>query len=298
MVILKMTLWIYEKLIEPQDETVEKSLNREKNPSIAWLAKLAYPKTPKEYLLTMAETLLTRSGQITPPFDPRRAIPQSIKRIETVELSRDGMLVPVEGGFIIKLNSQKPLVRQRFVCAHEIGHTYFYDVSGVRPWRPIQSVSSYWAEENLCYQFAEEMLMPKREITRVGGTFLPTIDRFLRTKRIFDVSNEALCRRIARLNLWRCILILLTPNLDPIIMKKKMIVCKNHNYDNYSINWDKIHSLSRKHDTNSDLNNVISSVLSGHELFQRGGKRDQWRVETANISLSPSPKTLVILSPL
>ena len=155
------------------------------DPAIAWLATLAGRQSPKDYLIGQASSLLIKSGQIRPPYDPRKAVPPSVKRIDMAILSRDGMLIPVDGGFIIKLNSQRPLVRQRFACAHEIGHTFFYDLSGSRPWRPSQPVSAYWAEEDLCYQFAEEMLMPRCEIEKMAGSLSPSMDNFLQVRSTF-----------------------------------------------------------------------------------------------------------------
>ena len=68
------------------------------DPAIAWLATLAGRQSPKDYLIGQASSLLIKSGQVRPPYDPRKALPPSVKRVEVAKLSRDGMLVPVEGG--------------------------------------------------------------------------------------------------------------------------------------------------------------------------------------------------------
>jgi len=268
------------------------------NPAIAWLAKLSAPLSPKEYLLSQAATLLLKSNQVKPPYDPRKTLPSSVLRIETIPLSRDGMLIPINGGFIIKLNSQKHPIRQRFVCAHEIAHTFFYDVSGPRPWRPTQSLSSYWAEEDLCYQFAEEMLMPNHEITRIANELSPAINNFLRIRDIFGVSNESLSRRLARLDLWRCIFILLTSDSDPAILKRKTVVCKHRDYKEFSLNWYTLLSLrSLFHTAIAEPVAVKTSTLSGHDLFRRGGQRDKWRVEFLVSTNSITQTSLIIITP-
>jgi Zn-dependent peptidase ImmA (M78 family) len=268
------------------------------NPAIKWLAKLSSPLSPKDYLFSQAKTLLLKSGQVKPPFDPRKALPTSVLRIETVPLSRGGLLIPVDGGFVIKLNSRSHLVRQKFVCAHEIAHTFFYDNSGPRPWRPTQSLSPYWVEEDLCYQFAEEMLMPSHEITSIARTLSPSVNSFLKVRSTFDVSNEALARRIARLNLWHCIFILLASESNLAELKKKTKVRKPHDYNYFSFNWDTLFSLSSElRAATTDPPCVKTWVLNGSDLFRRGGQHDQWRVESIS-STSPVTKTsLIIIMP-
>jgi len=268
------------------------------NPAMKWLAKLSSPLSPRDYLFSQAKTLLLKSDQVKPPFDPRKALPTSVLRIETVPLSRGGMLIPVEGGFVIKLNSRSHLVRQKFVCAHEIAHTFFYDNSGPRPWRPTQSLSSYWAEEDLCYQFAEEMLMPSHEITSIARTLSPSVSNFLKLRSTFDVSNEALARRIARLNLWRCIIILLASESNPVALRKKTVVCKHREYDNFSLNWDSLLSLSSEFRVaNADPTIVKTLVISGRDLFRRGGRRDQWRIESISSTSHVTKTSLIMIMP-
>lgn len=267
------------------------------DPAIVWLATLAAPQSPKEYLLAQPSTLLIKSGQVKPPFDPRKALPPSVKRVDVAKLSRDGMLVPVEGGFIIKLNSQRPLVRQRFACAHEIGHTFFYDLSGPRPWRPSQSVSSYWAEEDLCYQFAEEMLMPSLQIKRVAGGLSPAMDNFLQVRDTFGVSNEALCRKIARLNLWRCIFVILSSDAKTSALKRKT-VRKHDYYENFSFDWDRLLSPdSLAYTALMDPGVVKRSTISGRELFRRGGQREQWCIESIGFGNSVSERVVIMIMP-
>jgi len=141
-------------------------MHRKTDPAIEWLSQLVAPLSPEEFLSKQAASLLAKSGQSEPPFNPQKALPPTVKRVEFAKLSRDGMLIPVQGGFIIKINSLKPLVRQNFTCAHEIGHTFFYDVTGERPWRPYKSMSTYWGEEGLCHAFARELLMPTEFVER------------------------------------------------------------------------------------------------------------------------------------
>lgn len=255
-------------------------MSKRVDPAVAWLSSLALPFSPREFLLRQATELLSENGQATPPFDPRRAIPRSVKRVEITRLSRDGMLIPVDGGFVLKLNSQRPPVRQRFACAHEIGHTFFYDLSGPRPWRPNESMSSYWAEEDLCYQFAEEMLMPAAHMTRLGGAMSPSLASFQELLMTFRVSAEALARRIRRLRLWRCVLVVMVPAGTPMSSPKRKVVYKSIDYKSCTINWD---ALLREAPTLGDIaagpDGVVKSTLTVSDMFRSVKKDSQWTIE-------------------
>lgn len=266
------------------------------DPAVAWLSSLVAPLSPKEFLLQQATKLLSESGQGKPPFDPQKAIPSSVKRVEVTKLSRDGMLIPVAGGFILKLNSQRPLVRRNFACAHEIGHTFFYDLSGQRPWRPYESMSSYWAEEDLCYQFAEEMLMPSSEITRIGGRIPPSLANFQKLLTTFQVSVEALARRIRRLSLWQCILIVMATSEGKENLLRRKVIYKHTDYKSRIINWDALLPVAET------LDNIVANpaaprkaTLSASQMFRNVKKDSQWSIEYCGFRGATS-KTVVCIA--
>jgi len=250
------------------------------DPAVAWLSSLVAPLSPKEFLFQQAAKLLSESGQAKPPFDPKKAIPSSVKRIEITRLSRDGMLIPIEGGFILKLNSQRPLVRQNFACAHEIGHTFFYDLSGPRPWRPYESMSSYWAEEDLCYQFAEEMLLPSSELTRIGGKMPPSLASFQGLLTTFQVSVEALARRIRRLSLWQCILIVMVSSEGKRNLLERKVIYKYIDYKSCIINWDALlPDVLTLDELTANPRVPKKSSLSASHMFRNIKKDSQWSIE-------------------
>ena len=266
------------------------------DPAVAWLSSLVAPLSPKEFLLQQAAKLLSESGQNKPPFDPKRAIPPSVKRVEITRLSRDGMLIPVEGGFILKLNSQKPLVRQNFACAHEIGHTFFYDLSGPRPWRPYESMSSYWAEEDLCYQFAEEMLMPSSEITRIGDKMPPSLASFQSLLTTFQVSVEALARRIKRLSLWQCILIVMVASEGKKNLLGRRVIYKYLDYKSCIINWDALlPEVWTLDELTANPRVPKKSTLSASHMFRNVKKDSQWSIEYRGFR-GATVKTLVCIA--
>jgi len=319
---------------------------RKNNPAVQWLSILVSPLSPTDFLLQQASELLARSGQFEPPFDPERAAPQSVKRIEKVSISRDGMLVPTEGGFIIKVNSERPPVRQRFACAHEIGHTFFFDLSGPRPWRPYHSCSSYWAEDDLCYQFAEEMLMPKvilekakemgKTQNKVGGLSAPesvlhtiaqcietpSISSFRGLLRTFHVSSEALTKRIQRLQLWECIIVVLAASLGEhannlsgstssqsdglqsievrkFPLRKMPFVYKHERYKNIHIRWDSLLAGN----SSPYIALACPERTSGSEIkvgkSPHVTKRDKcWWAESRRFGSKDAPKVVSIITPI
>jgi Zn-dependent peptidase ImmA (M78 family) len=268
------------------------------DPAIKWLAQLVAPLSPEEFLSKQAASLLAKSGQSKPPFNPQKALPPTVKCVELVKLSRDGMLIPVQGGFIIKINSLKPLVRQNFTCAHEIGHTFFYDVTGERPWRPYKSMSTYWGEEGLCYEFAEEMLMPRLIMEKTINSLPPSVTSLQELLKTFQVSTEAMLRRISRLNLWPCIFTILEEDKENPKALRRKLVSKNRRYRYYNINWDML--LSEKSSPYTALKNPGSlerSTISCSELFRRGKKDGQCSIESFRLSGASYPAVICIIVP-
>ena len=72
----------------------------------------------------------------------------------------EAVLVPELEGFILRLPAGRPRVRYRTSIAHEIGHTFFYDLSTSPPirllaWGPSGVLSQ--KEEDICKAFAREL---------------------------------------------------------------------------------------------------------------------------------------------
>ena len=79
------------------------------------------------------------------------------------DINCDALLIPIVGGFKIKLKNEDKFhstYRTRFSCAHEMAHTFFYEIEdGGVPFRAVPGGSKY--EEKLCDIAAAELLMPK-----------------------------------------------------------------------------------------------------------------------------------------
>ena len=112
-----------------------------------------------------------------------------------------------EASFSIHLNSTKPLRRQRFTLAHEIGHLFLhmgYIIDGKR-WESAdefsedirkRTICNYSDEEYEANEFAAAFLMPKKEFTTISNKFLNL--GFYEIEKIagyFDVSIKAASNR-------------------------------------------------------------------------------------------------------
>lgn len=118
--------------------------------------------------------------------------------IETVSggIFRDGDVVT------IVLNETEPRVRQRFTCAHELGH-YLKRVSEGRDdvdftdRRTYASGTGSDPEEMFANEFAGALLMPERELRAAHASGASVLGM----ARIFDVSAAAMTMRLRNLGL-------------------------------------------------------------------------------------------------
>jgi hypothetical protein len=113
----------------------------------------------------------------------------------------EAILVPVPEGFVIRLPSGLLEARYRFSIAHEIGHTFFYDLTMSPPvrlieWKPSGMLSQ--KEEDICKAFARDLLLPSglvdAELEVISS--LSKLDLLLHLARRFIVSAECAVIRL------------------------------------------------------------------------------------------------------
>lgn len=158
----------------------------------------------KKNLFNNVEKLVSKL-QNKPPINPENlAKERKVIKIEKEDIDTDGMLIPIKGGFIMKINNRLPLVRQRFACAHEIAHTYFFDLEKDPPVKPYtRSKTRYWIEEGICYEIGRRILLPDFLIKKwIENSKPPYIDEFTDMMNVFVVSGELLAHRIQDFNVW------------------------------------------------------------------------------------------------
>lgn len=151
-----------------------------------------------------AETILADTWDGSLPVDPVR-----IARKLGIDVITAGLASNVAGALIkelgqdpsIVLNAQDHNNRQRFTCAHEIGHFVRHEKRGDNyeyiDYRNIFSTTGQSDEERFANAFAACLLMPEELVRRFHHDGLSEIQMALR----FDVSRDAMGFRIANLGL-------------------------------------------------------------------------------------------------
>jgi Zn-dependent peptidase ImmA (M78 family) len=126
-----------------------------------------------------------------------------------------GMLIPVDGGWVIVVNRDESPVRQRFTLAHELGHLVLRHYTAPHAdrryrvrFRDKESAKGSVFEEIEANQFAAALLMPQDLLTakllEVGFEYHPDDEESSQLKEVarhFRVSTQALSIRLSALQL-------------------------------------------------------------------------------------------------
>lgn len=168
---------------------------------------------PVDAILRHAQLLVIESGISEPPFDPRMyAELRNVVSIVERDLGVDGRLLPLGTEFMIELRRDRARERKNFTCAHELGHTFFYESVPRIKYRQSRSSSPRFdqEEEKLCNIAAAELLMPTEVFRKVANDFSPSVSSLLRIAGIFVASLTATAIRVCSLTRWNATFILWT----------------------------------------------------------------------------------------
>lgn len=166
-----------------------------------------------EFATLRAQRLLKKSGIARPPFLPERLAPlQGIKRIIKEDLGDlSGLLLPLDGGFEMKINATHSPRRQNFSCAHEIAHTFFFEEEGRVLIEKLagedgKKTAKNW-EEYLCDIAASELLMPLQIFSGYASQYNFGIHSLIPLSRIFNTSISPTVLRLCDVNPKRCFVV-------------------------------------------------------------------------------------------
>ncbi len=128
-----------------------------------------------------------------------------IEKRLSCDIGCDGYIEPMgvnfADGFRLVLNEASPAVRQRFTIAHEICHTFFYEIVPDLKFKP-HATDSF--EEALCNHGAAVLLMPAEDVrahVSIRDVSLATLEEL---SQRYSVSIEAAFLRVRGLRLWNC----------------------------------------------------------------------------------------------
>ncbi|MCG2777905.1 MAG: ImmA/IrrE family metallo-endopeptidase [Desulfobacterales bacterium] len=171
--------------------------------------------SPERWTSLEAKKLLHASKQDSLPIDvnaifPYRRIEPSITFDRNLKYS--ARLITTNHGFQIivneRLNESSMQGVLRFTIAHEIGHTYFYDLEETPPSRYPWLSSLDKSEEMICDLFASALLIPDNMITsryQKENLFLHNLQKL---SGDFQVSYSAMAMKIIfHLSIWDGILL-------------------------------------------------------------------------------------------
>ncbi|MDO8716357.1 MAG: ImmA/IrrE family metallo-endopeptidase [Dehalococcoidales bacterium] len=173
---------------------------------------------------SLASQGMTEKGNAQPPFLLENlARIKGVSKIEEADLSdTSAILMRCQEGYIIKVNKNHHPVRQRFSCAHEIGHLLFDDlrlegfVSNVehRTSNPhIQTRPRDNVKERLCDIAATELLMPESVFRKYLANVGVSVNSVERLAHTFGVSIPSSAIRITEVSLEGCLALLWQPRL-------------------------------------------------------------------------------------
>ena len=180
-----------------------------KNQIDEWLLSKVDTENQKAPILQLAERVLTNYekeiGNFNPPInlnDLGECLDIKVKKILlSKNINCDALLIPMEGGFKIELKNEDKLhnnYRTRYSCAHEMAHTFFYEIEdGGVPFRAVPGGSEY--EEKLCDMAAAELLMPKevleKQSNKLGNRYSSPTALF-KLKETFKTSLHSITIRV------------------------------------------------------------------------------------------------------
>jgi hypothetical protein len=163
----------------------------------------------------LASDLLQIAGQYEPPVNlfslfPHRRI---LKAVPSKKLGTEGLLrVDREGFAIIYRPCHR--VRERFTIAHEIGHTFFYNLQMSPPVRLSPSPFPLADEQRICDLIASELLMPRNSVLRVverlesEGWRVSPPEMLMSLARTYSVSVPVVVRRLVQeLSIWDALVV-------------------------------------------------------------------------------------------
>lgn len=143
-----------------------------------------------------------KPGQV--PLDKYLTLRNVVEVSYCRDLGFDAKIEPVgntfSDGFRIAINRSASASRSRFSLAHELCHTFFYELVPELKFLPRLNDP---AEERLCNLGAAELLMPAKLVKRESKGHPICLKTLEQLATLFRVSNEAMAFRLNQLNLWQ-----------------------------------------------------------------------------------------------
>jgi IrrE N-terminal-like domain len=156
-------------------------------------------------MASLVETVLRKTR--TRPQQLESALrDRNIQQVEFLHnLSCEGSLEPVgtefRHGFVMRLKKSAADVRIRFTMAHELCHTFFYELVPEIKFAPHETDDE---EERLCNLGAAAFLVPTSALRRRVKKLQPRLETLELLSTEYRVSIPTMLLRLRALGLWHC----------------------------------------------------------------------------------------------
>lgn len=234
----------------------------------------------EERVLDYVWDQMRKNGERSPPFikslDSKFIRARKIRKIiYRSDLEHEGYLLPVNDGFVIFLKKEGsiPLKTQRTTLAHELGHTFFFNLNKTPPelFYKLKDFR-YWSIEGAAFKIGRQILMPHQLLLKQKESD-PSIDDFIFLQEVFDVTKDILARRIIQdLEIWDAFMFFTEFQNGKLLLPQKNQRFKSNSFKSFI--------LERKW---SLLKHIIENLVGTHDQdtndksFMTGDKK--YRIE-------------------
>ncbi len=177
----------------------------------ALCASTGYPD-PLEAIRFRSLRLIREAEIENPPFSPFVLGSRlGIRRVVFSPIGFDACLIPLTDGYEVQICSEHSKVRQNFSMAHEIGHVFFFEVTGkpqtARREKRIGMNEPNREEEFLCDYTASELIMPSSHFFSDVHHFGPSLASIFELASRYRASLRATTIKFAEMGLWKCLFV-------------------------------------------------------------------------------------------
>lgn len=258
---------------------------------------------PENAMVTAVRATFPELLKMPPPVDIGfLAARRSIVRVREVSMKLDGRILRTPGGgYQVEVNAAHSKERRRFTCAHEIGHTFFFDLGGESATLKnralvedgdLKTFGSDNQEEVLCNLAAAEILMPHPCFSSSACSLGPSANTVLKLSQSFCTSLWSTARRLAQISPLRLMVVLWEYELPTNRYFSKWIVTARRS------RWGQRLSVDEGMPIFTSFRSRVP--FRGRKWVSLGGPVDDYFVDALPLS-SPSVErilTLFILDPL
>src|SRR6266481_3585187 len=251
---------------------------------------------PLEAIRFRSLRLIQEAGIESSPFSPFvLGLRLGIKSVVFSPIGFDACLMPLSDGYEVQICSEHSRVRQNFSMAHEIGHVFFFEVTGkpqtAKREKRIGMNERDREEEFLCDYAASELIMPSSHFFRDVRYIGPSLAAVFELAKRYQASLRATTIKFAEMGLWKCAFVFWRPTCEGRTIEFHVEGCTRLTRLQLAIRGG-INLSSKKH-----LMVALESgqTIRGKEVVRLGDREDTYYIESVRIGSKSSPRILSMI---